>query len=96
MPAPVAIRAASTLVCMPPVPTPAAPVRPIRTPARSSSACTSEISVVPGRLGVAVVQPVDVGEQHQQVRVHEVGDQRGQPVVVAEPDLAWWRPCRSR
>ena len=36
---------------------------------------------------VRVVQTVDVAEQHQQVGVHQVGDQGGQPVVVAEPDL---------
>ena len=40
-----------------------------------------------GRRGIAVVQPVDVGEQHQRVRADQVGDQRGEPVVVAEPDL---------
>ena len=45
---------------------------------------------------VGVVEAVDVGEQHQQVGVHEVGDQRGQPVVVAEADLGRSRPCRSR
>ena len=37
MPAPVAMRAASTLVVMPPVPTPEAPVEPMVTPARSAS-----------------------------------------------------------
>src|SRR5690606_24985221 len=34
-----------------------------------------------------VVQAVDVGEQEQQVGVHEVGHQCGEPVVVTEPDL---------
>ena len=32
-------------------------------------------------------QPGGVGEQHQQVGVDQVGDQGGQPVVVAEADL---------
>ena len=41
----------------------------------------------PGRPGLAGVEPVDVGEQDERVGVHQVGDQRGQPVVVAEPDL---------
>jgi hypothetical protein len=36
---------------------------------------------------IAVVEPVDVGQQHQRVRPDEVRDERGQPVVVAEPDL---------
>ena len=87
MPAPVAIRAASTLVTMPPVPTPAAPVRPNRTPSRSASPRTSVIAPRARRTRVAVEQAVDVGQQHQQVGVHEVRDQRGQPVVVAEADL---------
>ena len=33
------------------------------------------------------VQRVDVGEQHEQVGVDELGDERGEPVVVAEADL---------
>src|SRR6478672_4418112 len=53
IPAPVAIRAASTLVCMPPVPTPAAPALPIRTRSRSASVATSPISVLPGSDGAA-------------------------------------------
>ena len=36
---------------------------------------------------VAVVQRVDVGEQDQRVGVDQVGDQRREPVVVAEADL---------
>ena len=55
------------------------PGRPRRGPRETSAAAR------PAR--VAVVQPVDVGEQHQQVGPHQVRDQRGQPVVVAEPDL---------
>ncbi len=41
MPAPVAIRAASILVTIPPVPTPADPVRPIATPVRSAGVATT-------------------------------------------------------
>ena len=37
--------------------------------------------------GVAVVKPVDVGQQHQQRRLDQVGDDRRQPVVVAEGGL---------
>src|SRR5690606_9138778 len=39
----------------------------------------------PGR--VAVVQRVHVRQQHQQVGADEVGDESGEPVVVAEADL---------
>ena len=37
--------------------------------------------------GVGGEQPGGVGEQHEQVGGHQMGDQRGQPVVVAEADL---------
>ena len=88
MPAPVAIRAASTLVCMPPVPSPAG-AGPADRGRRSRSASAAHVGdqPAPGGARVGVVEPVDVGEQHQQVGVHEVGDQGGEPVVVAEPDL---------
>ena len=33
------------------------------------------------------VEPVDVGQQHQHVGLHHLGDARGQAVVVAEADL---------
>ncbi len=36
---------------------------------------------------IAVEQAVDVGQQHEQVRVDEMGHERGEPVVVAEPNL---------
>ena len=39
------------------------------------------------RRGSAREQAGRVGEQHQHVGVHEVGDQRGEAVVVAEADL---------
>ena len=87
MPAPVAIRAASTLVVMPPVPTPDGP--------GGSDGDRGEVLLRPHdrdqarpvAAGRAVVEAVDVGEQDQQVGVDEVGDQRGEPVVVAEADL---------
>ena len=43
----------------------------------------------PGRRlrGRSVVEPVHVGEQDEQVGVHEVRHQGGEPVVVPEPDL---------
>ena len=37
--------------------------------------------------GVAIVEPLDVGEQDHQVRPHAGGDQRRQAVVVAHLDL---------
>ena len=87
MPAPVAIRAASTLVTMPPVPTPAAPGEPMVTGSRSAAERTvgHQARARPARR--AVVQAVDVGEQDQQVGVHEVGDERREAVVVTEADL---------
>jgi hypothetical protein len=36
---------------------------------------------------VAVVEAVDVGEQHERVGADDVRDERGEPVVVAHPDL---------
>src|SRR5690606_16906798 len=39
----------------------------------------------PGR--VTGPQPVHIGQEQERVRVDQGGDQRGQPVVVAEPDL---------
>ena len=35
-----------------------------------------------------VIQAVDIGEQNEGVRGHQVGNQGSEPVVVAEPDLA--------
>lgn len=40
-----------------------------------------------GGAGRSVVEAVDVGEEDQQVGVDEVGDEGGEPVVVAEADL---------
>ena len=88
IPAPVAIRAASTLVLH------AAGADACRAGAADVDADQVGLAVHvgdqrrgPARGRVPVVQAVDVAEQHQQVGVHEVGDQRGEPVVVAEPDL---------
>ena len=41
----------------------------------------------PGRAGVAGVETVHIGEQDQQVGVHQRGHEGGDAVVVAEPDL---------
>ena len=38
-------------------------------------------------MGRPVVEGVDVGQQHERVGVDEVRHERGQPVVVTEPDL---------
>ncbi len=54
MPKPVAIRAASTFVTMPPVPTPDLPAEPIATPARSFSALTSGMRRDAGSDGLPV------------------------------------------
>ncbi len=40
-----------------------------------------------GTARLARVEAVDVGEQHERVGLHEVGDQRGEAIVVAEADL---------
>ena len=37
--------------------------------------------------GVGGVEPVEVGEEHEDVGAHQVGDQRGQAIVVTETDL---------
>lgn len=51
-PAAAAILAASTLVTMPPVPTPALPAEPIWTCSMSAGPCTSSMRAVPGREGL--------------------------------------------
>ena len=85
-PACAAMRAASTLVAIPPVPTPLRFAEPRVTAARSAGATVSMSCAGPDA-GVAVVDAVDVGQKHQHVGLGDVRDQRGQPVVVAEPDL---------
>ena len=79
--------AAAILVPAPPVPTPADPMSPSSTPARSSSKATFWIGRAPGSCGRARVERIDVAEQHQQVRADQLAHQRREPVVVAEPDL---------
>ena len=71
---------------MPPVPTPLAGA-PDADAGQVGGAAHLGDQRRPARRGGAVVQPVDVGQQHQRVGVHEVRDQRREPVVVAEPDL---------
>ena len=51
------------------------------------AARTSSIRRDAGQCRVAGVQTVHIGEQDQQVGVDERGHQRGEAVVVAEPDL---------
>src|SRR3954447_954399 len=41
----------------------------------------------PDLAGIPVVEPLDVAEEQQQIGVHQVGDQRGEAVVVPEADL---------
>ena len=72
---------------MPPVPSPAAPALPTRDAGEVGGVADVGQQRAARGARVGVVQPVDVGEQHQQVGVDQVRDQRGQPVVVAEPDL---------
>ncbi len=86
MPEPAAMVAASTLVTMPPVPTPALPVLPMVTPSRSCGpvTCGDPLGAVRGR---AVVEGVDVGEQHERVGADQVRHEGREPVVVAEADL---------
>ena len=86
-PACVTSRAAASLLCMPPVPSVLrlAPARP-RT---SSSICgTSGTSSRRRRCArVGPVEAVDHAQDDQQRRLEQVGDHRGEPVVVAELDL---------
>ena len=79
--------AASTLVAIPPVPTPLLPGRAERHRAQVGGPVHGVDE--PGRAGarVAVVDAVDVGEQDERVGPGDVRDERRQPVVVAEADL---------
>ena len=85
-PAAVASRAASSLLAMPPLPSPPARSR-TRPNIDSSSRSTVEISRLAPTDGIAVVKSLDVGEQHQQRGAEQVRDNRRQPVVVAEGGL---------
>ena len=87
VPAWVAILPASILVCMPPRDSsePAAPAIASIAGVMRSTSGTSLASGIVGRR--RVVESVDVGEQHEQVRARHGGDARGQPVVVAVADF---------
>ena len=80
-PASVARRAASTLLAMPPVPTP-----DVDSPA-SVPRLARDVAHERDAAAVAVEQALDVGEQHEQVGVDERRDHRRELVVVAELDL---------
>ena len=87
VPAVVAILPASILVVMPPRDSsePDAPaIASISGVMRSTSGMSLAFDAVLRR---RVVEPVDVGEQHQQVGARHGGDARGEPVVVAVADL---------
>ena len=86
-PACAAMSAASTLVAIPPVPTPLRLAEPRVTAARSAGPGHGVDQLRRAGARVAVVDAVDVGEQHQRVGPGDVRDQGGEPVVVAEPDL---------
>ena len=82
-----AIRAASSLLAIPPLPRPLPP-RPAEIDSSGSSAPTSVDQrgvVVDPRIGR--VQPVEVGQQHEQRGTHVVRHERGEPVVVAIANL---------
>ena len=88
VPPAVAILPASILVRMPPRDSSdAAPpaIASISGVMRSTTGMCRAAGIGCGRRGV---EPVDVGEQHQQVGADHGGDARGEPVVVAVADLA--------
>ena len=87
MPPVVAILPASILVVMPPRESsePDAPaIASISGVMRSTSGISLALRAVLRR---RVVEPVDVGEQHQQVRARHRGDARREAIVVAIADL---------
>ena len=71
---------------MPPVPT-ALPRDATSMPSRSCACDDRRDPAGPVARRRAGVERVDVAEQQQRVRVHQVRDQGGEAVVVAEPDL---------
>ena len=86
-PAPTAIFAAAILVAMPPLPTAEAEPPAIASISRRDAL---DLGMNSGRgvaVGIAGVQAVDVGEQHQAVGARHLRHARGQPVVVAVADL---------
>ena len=86
-PACVTCRAAASLLRIPPVPSELLPA-PAR-PSMSSSICgtSATSSGVVGLPGSVPIKAVDHAQDHQQRRLEQIGDHRGQPVVVAELDL---------
>ena len=82
-----AIFAAASFDAMPPLPR-ADPVPPASDSSEWSTSTISSISDADGvEARVGREQPGRVGEQHEQVGGQQVGDERGQAVVVAEADL---------
>ena len=77
MPAAVAIRAESTLVDMPPVPTPDWPVLPALTCVQVLGSGHHVDPAGAALSRVSVVEAVHVGEQDQRARPGDVGDQGG-------------------
>ena len=85
--APVAILAASILVCMPPRdrPDPAAPAMA----SISGVMRSTRGDVLCRRVGAGrrVIEAVDVGQQHDQIGAHHGADAGGEPVIVAVTDF---------
>lgn len=80
----------------PPVPR-LEPLPPPRAMMRSSTVSTVGISFASGFLArVAVVEAVDVREQHEQVRRDGGGDDGGERVIGRPRRSPRWRWCRSR
>ena len=88
-PAVTAMLAALSLLAMPPL---LSPVARSRTSAQTdSSNCVTVGMTFESRLGrIAVVKAFDIGQQHQQRGADQVGDHRGQAVVVAERGLQFF------
>ena len=83
-----AMRAASSLLAMPPLPRSLPPCARPGSRAAGRRRCTrvDELGVgIDARVGG--VQTVEVGEQHEHGGADVVGDERGEPVVVAVADL---------
>ena len=81
-------------MAMPPLPRALPLPRPDRQHGSSTATLDQQGVVVEPRVGGE--QPVEVGEQHQHVGADEVGDERGDAVVVAVADLVVGDARRSR
>ena len=82
-----AILAAASFDPMPPLPS-AVPGPPAMRSSSWSISTTSSMSEAPaGPAGIAGQQTGGVGQKHQQVGPHQMGDEGTEPVVVAEADL---------